>query len=145
MPVLLRGLMQPLREGEDDRTLVGRGEIGPAIGEPVLAQIAHRVEQRGLDAREREVETGDAGNGEPESLGIALAGKRIDLGPTRIRQAEQSGALVERLARGVVERGAETIERAALVNGQEQGVPPARKEADERCLDGRLPRYKDAT
>ena len=48
-----------------------------------LAEVAHGVEQRRLDAGEREVEPRHARDREAERLGIALAGQRVDLGAAR--------------------------------------------------------------
>ena len=45
-PGVLRRLAQPLREGEDDRALVGGSEIGPAIGQAAVTEVANGVEQR---------------------------------------------------------------------------------------------------
>ena len=79
---------------------------------------------------------GTRATGNRNASGSPLARERVDLGPARVRQAEQARALVERLPRGVVERRAEPLERAALAHGQQQRVPPAREEADEGRLDG---------
>ena len=67
-------------------------------------------------------------------LGVALAREPVDRGPARIAEAEEARALVERLARRVVERRAEDGERAALPDLEQHRVTAAREQADERRL-----------
>ena len=86
--------------------LVTRGEIGAPPLELIGREIAHGIEQRRLQAREREVEPRHTGDRERVGLRVALPREAIDLGPTGIRQPEQPRALVEGLARGIVERTA---------------------------------------
>ena len=89
---------------------------------------------------------GTRATGNRNASGSPCAGERVDLGPARVGQAEQPGTLVERLAGGVVERRAESLEGAALAHREEKRVPAAREEADEGRLDGvGSPRYSDAT
>ena len=96
------------RQRLDDRALIGGGQIGPpAVG--LLPEIAHLVEQGGLQPREREVEAGQPSSGwELERVRVAVASQPLERGAARIAEAEQPRALVERLAGGVVERLAET-------------------------------------
>ena len=49
-----------LDERRDDRALVGGGQVGPPALQLVRRQVAHRVEKRGLQAGEGEVEAGHA-------------------------------------------------------------------------------------
>ena len=68
----LRRLSRSPGERADDRALVRRGEVGaPALG-LLLSELASRVEQRCLEPREREVEAGDARDGERERSGSPL-------------------------------------------------------------------------
>ena len=55
-------------ERPHDRALVGRREIRAPRLELPLAEVADGVEQRRLEAREREVEPGNAGDGKAERL-----------------------------------------------------------------------------
>ena len=75
MPARCGRLAQPPGECEDDRPLVRGGEIGAALGEAGVAQVADRVEQGRLDTREGEVEARHARDRETERLGIALRGR----------------------------------------------------------------------
>ena len=60
-----------LDERAHNRALVGRREVCAARLQ-TLAEIARRVQQRGLDAGEREVELADPRDRERERLGVAL-------------------------------------------------------------------------
>ena len=136
----LRRLAEPLRQGADDRPLVRGRQIGAALGEARLAEVAHGVEECGLDAGEREVEARHARHRKPERLRIALPGQRVDLGAAGVRQPEEPRTLVERLAGGVVERRAEPLERPVPPDGQQERVAAAREQADEGRLEGLGPR-----
>src|SRR5581483_1376147 len=134
-PELLRGLPRPLDEGADDRVLVARRQVGAAAVELFGVELAHGVEERGLDAGEGEIEAGDAGDGKGEGGRVALARGEIDRGAARIAEAEQPSALVERLAGRVVERRADDAEAAPVPDVEEERVPAAREQAEERRLD----------
>src|SRR6476661_1698712 len=90
-----------------DRPLVRGGEIRTPLRELGGRHAADAVEQRRLQAREREVEPGHACDRKVVRGWIALRRERIDLLPTRVAEAEQPRTLVERLSRGVVEGRAE--------------------------------------
>jgi hypothetical protein len=98
-----------------------------------VAQVAHLVEQRGLQPGEREVQAGDALAGrEGEGLRVALAGELLERRTAGERQAEQPRTLVERLSGGVVERLAQDGEAVAVLDAREEGVPAAGHQAQER-------------
>ncbi len=59
----------------------------------------------------------------------------VELGTARIAEAEQAGALVEGLAGGVVDGRTEHGVPAALANVEEQRVPSACEQAEERRLE----------
>ncbi len=101
--------------------------------EPV-AEVASRVEQRGLHAREGEVEAVEPGDGEREGRRVAALREPVELGAAGIAEAEQPSALVERLAGGVVECRSEHLEAAALADVEQQRVPTAREQAEKRRL-----------
>ena len=63
---LLGGLERPFDKRPHDGVLVRGREVGLPLLR-VLAEVAHGVEKRGLDAGEGEVEAGDAGDREAES------------------------------------------------------------------------------
>ena len=106
---MLRRLAQPAGQRGHDRALVGGGEVGAPLRERFVVQVAHGVEERGLDPREGEVEPGHARDRERERLGVAHAGEGVDRGAARVAEAEQPRALVERLAGCVVERRPEPL------------------------------------
>src|ERR1700741_4152494 len=96
------GRLDPLDESTDDGALVARGQVRPARLELGGPEVAYRVEQGRLQAGEREVQAGDARDRERICLRVSVAGEPVDLGSARIPEAEQPGALVERLAGRVV-------------------------------------------
>jgi hypothetical protein len=116
--------------------LVAGGEVrGPGPG-LALAQVAGLVEQGGLEPGEREVEVRDpGGGGEREGGRIALRGELRQGGTAGVAEAEQTGALVERLAGGIVERLAQERVAAVVVDLRQQGVAAGRDQAHERRLD----------
>src|SRR5207302_7835636 len=89
-----------------------------------------------LQTREREVEPGDARDRKVVGLRIAALREHVELASAGIAEAEQAGALVERLARGVVERRAEQGVAAVLPDVEQHRVAAAREQAEERRLDG---------
>ena len=100
----------------DDRGLIARTQIGERLrfGHPVRA---HVMQQRGLEPAEREVVAVLARGHrarERDRVRISRARESIDHDAARITKAEQLGALVERLARGVVARRAELDDLAAI-------------------------------
>ncbi len=58
----------------------------------------------GLDARERDVESVEAGSGEADEGGVAVCREAVDLRAAGVAEAEELADLVEGLARGVVAR-----------------------------------------
>ena len=71
---LLQRALGALGERLDDRVLVGGGEVGAALVRGVLAEVAHAVEQRGLQPGEGEVQAREArGDREVERAGVAVA------------------------------------------------------------------------
>ena len=126
VPGLFRGGVEPADEGADDRALVRRRKIRPSRRKLGLGEVAHRVEQRGLQPREGQVEAGNARDRERERVGVALPREMVDLRPARVAEPEQPGALVERLAGGVVERRAEHVVARPVTHRQDQRVAAAR-------------------
>jgi hypothetical protein len=114
--------------------LVRRRQVGLPQFRLLFAEVADGVEERGLEPGEREVEPRYARHRERECVWIAIAREAVDLGTARVVQAEQASALVERLAGGVVERRPESRGAAALRDFQQQRVPAACEQADERRL-----------
>ena len=132
----LQRALAALGERLDDRVLVARREVRRALARAVLAEVAHLVEQRGLHAREREVQPVEAARDrEGERLRVAVAGELLERRAAGERQAEQARALVERLAGGVVERAAEDVEGRVVLDAREQRVAAAGEQADERRLE----------
>ena len=131
---LLRGLARALDECADDRALVRSGEVCAARVE-LLAEVADGVQQRRLHAREGEVEPGHARDGKRERLRVALTREPVDRRAAGIAEPEQARALVERLAGSVVECRAEDVPARVLVHVQQQRVPAAREQAEERRLE----------
>ena len=133
---LLERALDPQRERLDDRPLVGRGEVGAALGRPLLAEVADLVEQRGLQAGEGEVQAGDAARDrEGEGVRVALLRQPLERRAAGVRQAEQPRALVEGLAGGVVERRAEDREAVVVLDAREERVAAAGDQAQERRLE----------
>ena len=87
---------------------------------------------RRLQAGEREIRLRAAEHGprQVEALGIAAAGLALDLRPARIAEAEELGDLVEGLADGVVDGGAEADVIADAAHRDELRVP-ARDEEEQ--------------
>ena len=75
--------------------------------ELVRAELAHRVEQRGLHARRTRSRGRRRARPGTRTPRVALPREPVDLGAAGVAEAEQPGALVERLAGRVVERRAE--------------------------------------
>ena len=76
---------------------------------------------------------------EPERLRIAVLREPVDRGAARVAEPEEPRALVERLARRVVERRPEPLRPAALAHGEQERVTAAGEQAEERRLDGIRP------
>src|SRR5262245_1771390 len=130
------GRLRPLDERPHDRPLVGRGEVGAPALELVRREVADRVEQGGLEPGKREVEAGHACDREGVRLGVAVACEAVELGAPGVAQAEQAGALVERLPGGVVERRADAAVTRAVPDVEKQRVASAREQAEKGRLDG---------
>ncbi len=86
---LLRGFPRAADEGSDDRPLVGSGEVGAAALELLRLQVSRRIEQRGLQAGEREVEAGHARDREVVGGRVAVAGEAVELAAAGVAEAEQ--------------------------------------------------------
>ena len=98
-------------------------------------EVAHRVQERGLEAGEREVEAGDARDRERERRRVAVPREPVDLGAAGIAEPEQPRALVECLPGRVVERRAEHVEPRPVAHREKQRVPAAREQARERRVE----------
>ncbi len=72
--------------------------------------------------------------GEAEACRVTNLGQPGDCRPARVRQPEQAGHLVERLARGVVARVAEQAVAAEAGNIHEHAVPARYEQCNERKL-----------
>ena len=95
----------------DDRLLEARGEIGQvdvAAGRPLLLHVA---EHGGLQPAHREVAVAGVRHRarEADRVRVAVARHRVERGPAGEPEAQQPRHLVERLARGVVERLAQDL------------------------------------
>src|SRR5438105_1334124 len=134
----LDSLERPPDQRADDRALVARGEVGAAPLELVGREVANGVEERRLQAGEGEVEARDARNGERVGLRIALVRETVERGAAGVAEAEQPRALVEGLARRVVDGRPDAAEAVPLAHVEEQRVPAAREQAQE----GRLERLR---
>ena len=141
MPWLAGGVDRLAREHVADRLLEARRDVGDRhrLAGP-LARL-DPARDRGLEPGEREVEPVPlqvAAAGEParevdRTTLLPLARRPVDLRPAGERQPEQPGDLVERLARRVVDRGAERLDAAGDVLDPEQaGVPAADQQREAR-------------
>ena len=74
--------------------------------------------------------------GKSYASGSPSARQPVDRRSARIAEPEQPGALVERLAGRVVERRAHDVEPAVIPHVEEERVPAAREQAEERRVDG---------
>src|SRR4029453_12467254 len=88
-------------------------------------EVAHLVEQRCLEAREGEVEPGDARDRERERLGVPVPRQPVDRGTAGVTQPEEPRTFVERLPRRVIERRPEHLEGAVVADVEQLRVPPA--------------------
>src|SRR5207244_9183925 len=138
----------------DDCDLVGGGEVGRALAQLALGELAHLVQQRRLDPGEGEVEptrevlaraapaaarASPRGTGERERVAISPGGQALERRPARVAEPEQPGALVEGLSGGVVERAPEHFESVVILDQREERVSTTRDQADERGLEcGRI-------
>ena len=98
-------------------------------------EVSRRVEERRLEAGEGEVEARHAGDGEVVGGRVAVAREPVELAAARVVEPEEPRALVERLAGRVVERRAEHGVVGVRADVDQQRVPPAREQAEERRLD----------
>ena len=111
-PVCSSAALDALRERLDDRVAGRRRRGRPGAARLLLAEVAQRVEQRGLqpgEARSRARRRRRA-RGKSKAAGSPSCGEPLEVRAAGERQAEQARALVERLAGGVVERRAEDLE-----------------------------------
>src|SRR5262249_22856960 len=133
---LRRGLLRASDERTDDRALIARREVGATPLELVRSEPAHRVQERGLDAGEREVEAGHTRDRKVERLRVAVTRKPVDLRSSWMAEAEQPRPLVERFAGGVVDRRPEHARLAAVaLHVEEERVAAARKQTEEGRLE----------
>ena len=126
-PGLLQRSLDAQRQRLDDGPLVGGSQVGaPAFGLR-LPQVADAVEQGGLQPGEREVQSRHPrAGGKREGLGITVAGQPLQGRAAGISEPQQTRALVEGLAGGVIERLAQHLVVGAVIDhlGQE-GVAAA--------------------
>ena len=122
-----------LDELPDDRRLKARGEVGARLGQ-LVAELAHASQERGLQAREREIVAVLAAQHrrEREARGIAVARDELERRAAGIAQPEQARALVERLARGIVARAAEPHRGSVVGHVEHERVPARGQQARER-------------
>ena len=73
--------------------------------------------------------------GKRKALWISARSEPLDRGAAGIAEPEQASALVERLAGSVVERRAEPLRTTPLAHREQQRVPSAREQAEERRLE----------
>ena len=132
---LLRRLPDAADERADDRPLVGGGKVGAAPLEHVGLEPPRRVQERGLQPGEGEVEAGDSCDREVVGGWVARFGEQVDLPASRVAEAEQACSLVEGLAGGVVARRAEQPLLGVALHVDEHRVAAARKQAEKRQLD----------
>ena len=127
----LDGLGRPLDQGADDRRLIGGGQVGGRA-----AAVANGAGERGLQAAEREVVAGAAHHRRRKGVRGRVAARRqlLEGRAARIAEPEQAGALVERLARRVVEAAPDHRHVAARLDRREQRVPARREQRQERRL-----------
>lgn len=132
---LLRGAHELVEQDFDDGRLQRGAEVGlAAFDEPRVGGhgVAQRVEKRSLQPRERVVVSLDMGPRETERLRIALPGQAVDHRTARVGQSHHLGALVERFARGVVDRRADDPHSGRGVHAHDLRVPAAHQQAEER-------------
>src|SRR6201999_1605324 len=109
-----------------------RGEIGAPGLDLLRCEIAHPVDQSGLQATEAEVEAPAAHrDGEVERLRVSPLRGCLDGGTARIPEAEQPCALVGRLPGSIVERLAARLEATQIANPREERVAAAGDQAEE--------------
>ena len=102
----LDSLAEFVHQDFDDGALQRGGQVGLVLLDEVgilLKGIAQGVEERRLQAAEAVVIAIDMRFGKLEGLVVALGCQAVDDGATGIRQAHDLGALVEGLARGIVD------------------------------------------
>src|SRR5439155_142894 len=92
-------LARALDERTHDRALIAGSQIRTAPLELPCGQVPDRVQQRGLQAGEREVEPGDPRNGKLVRARVAVAREAVDLRAAGIAEPEEPRPLVEGLAR----------------------------------------------
>jgi hypothetical protein len=88
-----------------------------------------------FEAAEGEVELAGRGAREVEGGRVALLGEPVYLGPAGVAETQQPGALVERLPGGVVQGLAEHLIAREVVDARQEGVAPARHQAEIGRLD----------
>ena len=138
--VVLSGLDGLGDEDVDDGGLEGGDEVGEhVVGD--VAELVVGVEEGGLDAGEGEVEAvfggdglaGGAGEGSGEGVGVGVGalGEPVDDGASGISEAEDLGGLVEGLAGGVVEGGADDGGVAVVLDEDDGGVSAGDDEGED--------------
>src|SRR5205823_2370385 len=135
-PLLVERLLEPRDERADDRRLVRGREIRAAPFGLLGSQVAGPVEKRRLQPAEAEVEPAPGERArEVEPLRVAVAREQVEPGAAWVAETQQAGALVEPLARRVVERLPKQLVLRRGIHPGEEGVPAARHERDEGWLD----------
>src|SRR5207249_4102626 len=152
-PTTTRGRSPPARPTQ---LAIERGAVWPTLRPPAVAsaiaatsaqratmpalrprlelvgrEVPDRVEERGLHAREGEVEPRDVRDREGERLRIALAREAVERAAAGVAEPEEARALVEGLARRVVDRRPETREASVVTHVEEERVAAAREQAEE--------------
>ena len=132
---LFRGADELVEQDLDDGCLQRGAEVGlVALDElRVLGHgVAQRVEERGLETRERVVVTLHVGACEAEGLRVALLGQAVDHRSARVGESHHLGALVERFACGIVDRRADDAHLERRIDAHDLRVSAAHEQAQER-------------
>jgi len=120
----------------DDGLLVGGGDRGAQrLAGRLRLVLAQVVQQGRLQAAEAEVEALRQAARKGHRRRLATRRQQVELATAGVGQAQQTGALVEGLAGGVVERAPDDAELHSLLDHRQQRVAAARRQTDERRLD----------
>ena len=118
MRILLESLPKFVEKNLDDSLLKRRCEIRFVLFEKIgifLKSVAKGVEERCLESREGIVQLRNTGLCKLEGIGITLGRETVNMRTAGIGESHNLGALVECLARRVVDRFADDlhVERTA--------------------------------
>ena len=138
---------RPLDKTIANRSLQTGGEIGQVLFGKRTGVTArhHGFAQRGLEAGEGEIAAGSAleGSGQGKARGVAIGGHALDGGTAGKSQTQQLRALVEALARRVVNGSAEASVAPDAFHDQQLTMPSGDQEQKKRERHGvREPRGK---